>query len=500
VLLHPTALPGPHGIGDLGPEAYRFADFLAAAGQSWWQMLPVHPPGGGNSPYQAHSVFAGSPLLVSLEVLAREGLLRPEELRPTAGLGGERVAYPVAWRYRMSRLATAHGRFRKSGSRASKAAFRRFRDRNRGWLDDYALFAALVCSRPGVSWCQWPAALRDRKPPQLAEARKQLAGEIEFHAFVQYCFERQWTTLRRYCVERGIGLIGDVPIYPDYNSAEVWAHRGLFHLDRAGRPIVVAGVPPDAFSAVGQLWNNPVYRWALMRQRGYRWWIERLRAGLGRFDVLRLDHFIGFQRYWEVRPNASDARGGRFRPGPRADFFRAVRKGLGGLPFIAEDLGLVTPEVEALRDQFGLPGMRVLQFAFESGAGDNIHLPHRYPRNCVAYTGTHDHDTTVGWFLKGRRRSPGRGKAGLDRERTFALRYADSDGGEIHWTMIRLAMASAADTVIVPLQDVLGLGSEARFNRPGTPHRNWQWRLAPEAVTPRIVERLREMTATYGRT
>lgn len=474
VLLHPTSLPGPGEWGDLGPEAFRFADFLAEAGQRWWQMLPIGPVGAADSPYLSSSSFAGDPRLVSLEALARDGLL------PRAQRSGSREAW----------LRYAFERFRSRPRALSELAA--FRNRCRHWLPDYALFEALRNAYRGATWTAWQAPLRDRHPRALARARRALATEIRFHEFVQYAFERQWAALRAHCADRGIGLIGDVPIFVSHDSADVWAHPEIFRLDARGRPQVVAGVPPDYFSRTGQLWGNPLYRWEVLRRRGYDWWLARLRAAFARFDAVRLDHFIGFHRYWEVPAGARTAVHGRWRPGPGAPFFEAVFRSLGRVQLIAEDLGRITPEVEALRDRFGLPGMRVLQFAFGSDPGSERYRPHRYPRNCVVYTGTHDNDTLVGWFR-------GASAPHVARERAFALRYAASDGREVHWDFIRLAWSSVANTAIVPAQDLLGLGSEARMNTPGVPTGNWRWRLRPRQLGPPIARRLRELTETYGR-
>jgi 4-alpha-glucanotransferase len=489
VLLHPTSLPGPNGNGDLGPSAHRFVDFLASARQSLWQMLPVVPPGSAYSPYHATSAFAGSPLLLSLEQLARRGLLDPARLRPTGQPG--RVRFEVAWRFREPRLREAFVAF--EARRDRQRGFADYSERNQGWLSDYALFSALREAHGGRVWTAWEAPLRDRRAAALAAARRALDSQVRYHQFLQFEFERQWSELRAHCRERGVALMGDVPIFVAHDSADVWAHPELFQLDRQGRPRVVAGCPPDYFSRDGQLWGNPLYNWHALRARDYDWWVARLAATLARFDTARLDHFIGFVNYWEVPARARTARGGRWVEGPGAHFFERVREKLGRLPLLAEDLGVVTPRVEALRDRFGLPGMKVLHFAFEEGPGGEAGRPHHFKPNCVVYTGTHDNDTTVGWFRKLG------GSPRTRRQRERLLRYLGSDGAEIHWDLIRLAWMSVARTAIVPVQDLLGLGSQARMNTPGSRGGNWGFRLRKRELTPEVAARLAELTATFGR-
>lgn len=486
VLLHATSLPGPFGTGDLGHEAHAFAEWLARAGQSWWQMLPIGPPGTGSSPYDSPSSFAGSPWLISPELLVQDGLLRQSELVAPRGGAGTRARYAASAAARAPLLHLACERFHSGRARPLRRELERFRAANAGWLDDYALFCALKRAHRGAAWTEWEPELRDRKRHALERARRELAADVAFHELVQLLFERQWQSLREHCRRLGIGLLGDVPMFVAHDGADVWAHRDLFFLDARGRRTLVAGVPPDAFSSSGQLWGNPLYRWQRLKQSGFSWWIERLRTTLARFDAVRLDHFIGFRRYWEVRATARSARRGRFVRVPGEAFFERTAKALGGLPFIAEDLGLVTPEVHALRARFELPGMRVLSFAF--GREENDYLPHRYPRRAVVYTGTHDNDTVVGWYRK------------LDSEtRARVLRYAASSGREIHWDMIRLASMSVANIALFPLQDVLGLGSGARMNVPGTLSDNWSWRVRSEELRDVTALRLRELTETYGR-
>ena len=484
VLLHPTSLPG----GDLGATAREMVDFLAAAGQSWWQMLPVGPTGYGNSPYSAQSAFAGNPALVSFERLVADGILGAAD-RPDV-CGGH--------------LANAFVAFSRNGG-ADNPDFRRFTEETRAWLDDFAIYRAIKTVQGEVQWTRWPAPLRDRDAAALARFREETRQEIDFVRFVQWRFFGDWQLLREYAHARGIGLIGDLPIFLAHDSADVWLNRHQFFLDDAGEPTLVAGVPPDYFSATGQRWGNPLYRWAEMRATGFAWWIARFRATLALFDAVRLDHFIGYTRYWAIPAREPTAIKGRWRPGPGARFFRAVAAALGELPLIAEDLGAVTPEVESLRARFGFPGIKLLQFAFGTDPQAPSFLPHNYPRAAVAYTGTHDNDTTAGWFhdLGSGTRDPEQSAL----ERRAALRYlgapegddAGEDGEKIHWRMIRAIMGSVANVAIVPAQDLLGLGSEARMNHPGTATGNWSFRLSPGALTPAIADRLRDLTETYGR-
>lgn len=487
VLLHPTSLPEPSGIGDLGEAAYRFAEFLASAGQSWWQMLPLGPTGFGNSPYSALSSWAGNPLLVSLELLVRESWLRPAEAAgPDVPPG--RTAYTEAEAFKIERLRRAHAAFEERAPATLRDAFEEFRRTASDWLSDYALYRALKEAHGGAAWTSWEDGVRGRNPDALGQAHRELAAEVRFHEFVQFVFERQWTELRRRCTELGVGLIGDVPFYVSQDSADVWSNQDLFDLGRRGLPRRVAGVPPDLFSRTGQLWGFPIYRWERHRERGFDWWLSRFRAALRRFDAVRIDHFIGFHRAWAVPGRLRTALRGRWIPAPGEEIFERLQAEHGALELVAEDLGIVTPEVEALRDRFDLPGIRVLQFAFDGTPG-NPHLPHRYPRRVLAATGTHDNDTARGWFES------------LENPdlRARVLEYLGSDGREIHWDMIAAVFRSAADTAIVPAQDLLGLGSEARMNRPGEPAGNWEWRLRPGALTEEIAARLRALTVSSGR-
>ncbi|MEW5851005.1 MAG: 4-alpha-glucanotransferase [Myxococcota bacterium] len=497
ILLHPTSLPGGLGCGDIGPSARAFVDWLQRAGQRWWQMLPVGPVGYGNSPYSALSALAGNPLLISMEDLAEDGFLTSSEVQSAAPPVTTRVGYPVANRVKSELLHRAYGALSQQ-SASTRKDFETFRVANAHWLPDYALYRAVKASQREVQWTLWPAELRDRDPAALARARTAMAEDILFREFEQWIFARQWERLRRHCTSRGVGLVGDIPIFVAHDSADVWQHRDLFRLGPDGSPTVVAGVPPDYFSATGQRWGNPLYRWKHLRAQGYAWWIERFRITLHRFDAVRLDHFIGFTRYWEIPADEPTAVRGRWMKGPGAPFFRAVRDELGTLPLIAEDLGAVTPAVKALRDRFHLPGIKILQFAFGTDPSAPDFKPHNYPRRAVVYTGTHDNDTTVGWFhdVGG---SGTRSPEQTEKERQACLRYIGSDGRRIHWDMIRTAMASVAATAIFPMQDVLGLGTEARMNLPGVAEGNWEWRMDANSTTDALAEALRLTTATYDR-
>ena len=496
LLLHMTSLPGPHGNGDLGDAARSFVDFLSAAEQSFWQMLPVGPTGYGNSPYSAQSAFAGSPLLIALEPLQRAGYLPAQELERAPRFAAQHVDYPEAERFRRQCLRVA---FAKAGNTAQLSMFR---ERHAAWLEDFALFRALKSAHGEVEWTRWPAALRDREPVTLQRAAHELADEVAFRCFEQWLFSEQWQALREYSHEHGVALIGDIPIFLAHDSADVWQHRELFQLDADGLPSFVAGVPPDYFCATGQRWGNPIYRWTRVRESGYRFWIDRMSSMLERFDVVRLDHFIGFQRYWEISAREATAENGRWVEGPGAGLFEALQRAIGRLPLIAEDLGVITDEVKALRDQFGMPGIKILQFAFGTDPSAADFLPHNYPRRAVVYTGTHDNDTTQGWFAGGTDTSM-RSREQVAREQKAALAYlgvreADA-AAEIHWDMIRMCMLSVANTAIFPLQDVLGLGSNARMNLPGRATGNWEWRVDASALDAQLAARLADLTCRYGR-
>jgi 4-alpha-glucanotransferase len=499
ILLHPTSLPGPHGVGDLGPAAHRFVDFLARAGQRYWQMLPVGPLGGGASPYDSPSAFAGSPLLVSLEVLVERGLLERSEVGdPRAFASSRHAQYPAAIRYRERRLRRAFARFQERLGDGERAELAQYREREAHWLADYTLFRALKSARGPAPWPTWPAELKRREAGAIEGARRELAGEIQYHEFLQFEFARQWSALRGHANSRGVRLLGDVPMFVAHDGSDVWAHQAIFQLDEQGERRVVAGVPPDYFSADGQRWGNPLYDWNVLRETGYAWWLARFKTTLDRFDALRLDHFIGFHRYWEIPSYSENAREGRFVGVPGEDFFDKVKAAFGQLPFIAEDLGLTTPEVAALRERFEMPGMRVLEFAF-ADPNAREYQPHRFPRRTVVYTGTHDNDTIIGWLSSHERSRVEHDERTLREEKQRALEYAGSNGMAPHWDMIRLALASVADTAIFPIQDLLGLNTEARMNIPGTSSGNWGFRALDHEIDLALAERMRKICEIYER-
>jgi 4-alpha-glucanotransferase len=500
VLLHPTSLPGPHGVGDLGAEARRFVDWLAAAGQGVWQVLPLAPTGYGDSPYQALSAFGGNPLLLAPEELARRGWLDAEAVARPPPLPAGRADYGAAAAWKGPLLRAAAERFAARAGPPEREALEAYRARHAGWLDDLALFLALKERHGGVAWTRWDPPLARREPGALAEARRVLEAEVRAHVFAQWAFDEQWTALRAHARARGVALLGDLPIYLAHDSAEVWARRELFRLDPRGEPVAVAGVPPDYFSATGQLWGNPLHDWAAQAARGFDFWIDRLRRNLELFDLVRLDHFRGFEAYWEVPAGAASAAGGRWVAGPGAALFEALEAALGRpLPLVAENLGVITPAVEALRRRFGLPGMAVLQFAFGDDPQADDFLPHNYRPDLVAYTGTHDNDTAVGWWSSEAGEGSTRTAEQVARERAHALAYLAADGREMNWTLLRGVYASVAALAVAPLQDLLGLGSEARMNVPATADGNWRWRLRAGALTPALAERVRALAALYGR-
>lgn len=498
ILLHPTSLPGRFGVGDMGDEAYAFADFLAASRQSLWQVLPLGPTGFGDSPYQCFSAFAGNTLLVSPERLVGEGLLKTEDLADAPAFPAEKVDFGEVIKFKNALLEKAFVRFLHTTDTGLRSAFESFSQQSSAWLDDYALFRALKDAQGGKAWNEWPTALKRRDPSAIVAARSQLHEQILAQKFYQFLFFMQWGALKAYCHEHGVRLVGDIPIFVARDSADVWTHPDQFKLDESGNPLVVAGVPPDYFSATGQLWGNPIYNWGRMLADGFRWWIERVRATLQIFDIVRIDHFRGFAASWEIPGGDKTAERGQWVEVPGRELFTAIKRALGELPIIAEDLGVITPDVEALRDDFQLPGMRILQFAF-GGDAKNIDLPHNYIRNSVVYTGTHDNDTTVGWFGSVAGAGSTRAAEQIERERRFCLDYLNSEGQEIHWDFIRALLASVANTAIVPLQDVLGIGTEARMNLPNTTSGNWAWRYKSGVLTEEIAERLRGLTQIYGR-
>ena len=499
VLLHPTSLPGQFGIGDLGSVAYQFADSLISTGQRLWQLLPLGPAGYGNSPYQCLSVFAGNPLLISPERLIADKSLDPADLENAPSFPEDRIDYGAVIEFKMLLLRKSFERFERKATQHKRKEFEVFCQQNASWLETYSLFMALKEAHGLTAWSTWEEDIRRRQPESLKRWNRKLDHEIRHHKYQQYQFFKQWRELRKYCNEHQIRFIGDMPIFVALDSAEVWSHPRMFYLDDGGKPTVVAGVPPDYFSKTGQLWGNPLYRWDVLAKDDYAWWVERFRAIRDFVDIIRVDHFRGFEKYWEISATDTTALNGRWVPGPGAALFEAVQKALGRLPIIAEDLGVITPEVDALREQFGFPGMRVLQFAFGSDPKADDYRPHNYPRNCVVYTGTHDNDTTIGWFRGEDVKDSTQSKEERQRERQVALNYLGTDGREINWDFIRLALMSAADTAIIPMQDILGLDSEARMNLPGKAEGNWCWRFTPDMLTEEIKTRLRKLTALSGR-
>ena len=490
-------MPGRFGIGELGYEARRFLGFLARAGQTLWQVLPLGETGFGNSPYQSFSAFARNPLLIDFDRLVELGYLSERDLAGAPEFPADEVVYDQVMAFKFPLLRQAAENFREWARPGEQREFEKFCSGNAGWLDDYALFMALKEEHGGCAWTSWKPELVRRQPAALEEARQRLQDAISARKYWQFEFSRQWQELRAYCRDLDIQILGDIPIYVAHDSSDVWAHPELFHLDAGGNPTVVAGVPPDYFSETGQLWGNPIYRWEVMARTGYGWWIERFRANRALVDILRLDHFRGFQSFWEVPATEKTAVRGRWVMGPREALFREARQALGELPLVAENLGVITPDVEELRQRLGLPGMAVLQFAFGAEGESNNHRPHNFVRDLVAYSGTHDNDTTVGWWT-----GSGAGRSntdGLGRERELAMQYLSLGGNEIHWAFIRTLLASVAERVVFPLQDVLGLGSEARMNMPGRAEKNWTWRYRPELLTGEIEQRLRELTELYER-
>lgn len=487
VLLHPTSLPGPHGSGDFGREAYHFVDWLVGAGQKLWQLLPLAGIGPGNSPYMSNSAFAGNVLLIDLAELQRQGWLAEADLAPVPGMQAGQVDYAVVYPFRMERLHKAALAFADRGTKAQREDFERFQLEQASWLGDFALFMSLCESLGWKDWCEWEPGLAKRDPAALAAARQRHEQRIHFWQFCQWRFFRQWAELKAYAHGRGVQIIGDTPIFIAYLSAEVWANQHLFELDATGKPTVVAGVPPDFFSATGQRWGNPLYRWSEHAKDGYAWWVERVRRTFELVDIVRIDHFRGFAGYWEIPASEPTAVKGEWKPGPGEALFKAINKALGPMPIIAEDLGVITPDVDALRKKFALPGMRILQFAFAGDATDRF-LPHNHEPDSVVYTGTHDNDTVAGWWA-----------TATDHERHMARGYLATDGHDMPWTLIRAAMMSVADTAVHPMQDVLALPTESRMNFPGQESGWWRWRFQWSQVQPWHAQRLAELCRLYGR-
>ena len=491
ILLHITSLPSPFGIGDLGPGAYKFIDFLVETKQSYWQILPLNPTSSilGDSPYNSPSAFAGNPLLISPELLIRRGFISESDLNLKYSFNGERVEYENVANYKEGILRIA---FEKNKNRLlTDSEFERFCNVNSYWLEDYALFVSLKESFKNVVWTEWPEEIRDRTEGSLRDYRERSEDRISMAKFYQYLFFDQWSSLKEYCNVRKINIVGDLPIYVTFDSADVWTNPEVFKLDEQMRPKFVAGVPPDYFSETGQLWGNPVYDWEYLRDTRYSWWIKRLGHNLKLTDIIRLDHFRGLVSYWEVPAGEETAVNGRWVDVPAEDFLKALLKRFPNLPVIAEDLGIITADVREVMNRFDFPGMKLLIFAFGDDFPNGAYLPHNYSRNCVVYTGTHDNNTAKGWF-----RSEANPK---DKKRLFSYVGREVEEENVHWELIRLAMGSVANTVIIPMQDILGLGEESKMNLPATSDGNWQWRLDPRQITSLLSDKLRKITETYGR-
>jgi 4-alpha-glucanotransferase len=498
VLLHLTSLPSKFGIGDLGAEAYQFVDFLADAKQTYWQVLPLGPTGYGDSPYQCFSAFAGNTNLISPQKIVEDGFLTENETNEKPDFPVGRVNFGKVYEWKNYILKLAYDRFRLATSVDLRSKFEIFSQEQAAWLDDYALFRAIKKSQNQASWQNWDTPLKLRDETALAAAREDLREEIQAQKFQQWLFFRQWNKLKNYCHSKNIKIVGDVPIFVALDSADVWCNSLQFKLNEDGSPKVVAGVPPDYFSETGQLWGNPIYNWEQMQKDGFRWWIDRVKATLRTVDIVRVDHFRGFAASWEVLGGEKTAQNGRWVNVPGKELFNALKNALDDLPFWAEDLGVITPDVEDLRDSFGFPGMRILQYAF-GGDANNHDLPHNYIHNSVVYTGTHDNDATVGWFRSEAGSGSTRDAEQIKREREFCLNYLKSGGEEIHWDFIRAIWESVADTAIAPMQDLLGLGNEARMNLPASSSGNWFWQCKDGDFSSEIREKLRSLTEIYGR-
>jgi 4-alpha-glucanotransferase len=486
ILLHPSSLPSRGGIGDFGPEAYAFVGFLTEAKQGLWQILPLSPPGLGNSPYSAISAFAGNPLLISLERLADRGWLGKDRLKKLVPPGSS-VDFEEVKASKLPLLRQAAQNFLERGN-GDRRSFEHFKQENAWWLEDFVLFEVMREVHKGATWSTWPKELARREPQGLHKFGLDYQRQLEVERVVQFAFFEQWRALRQHCAQRGIKIVGDVAIFVNYDSADVWRNPDLFHLDENLQPTVVAGVPPDAFSDTGQRWGNPLYNWKVCQSRGYDWWVHRMSWALKTCDIVRLDHFRGFESYWEIPAEESTAVNGKWVEGPGTALFDQLRTKLGELPFIAEDLGMITPEVHELRKELGIPGMKVLQFGFDN-PGAHIYLPHNFEPNCVVYTGTHDNDTTRGWWKS----------SASDDAKRFASAYIGEAKDGIHWAFIRMAFASIANLAIVPLQDVLGLDGRARMNTPSRSDGNWGWRYQPDALTKELAEKLAVLSVVSDR-
>ena len=489
ILFHPTSLPGKYGIGTLGKEAYAFIDFLKKSRQKLWQIFPLGPTGYGDSPYQSFSSFAGNPYLIDFDLLIEAHLLSEEDLRDVFfGDNEEYIDYGAVYNQKYPLLRKAYENFKSSDNHEMRENLEHFKRENASWLNDYSLYISLKNHFNGLPWNEWAHDIKNREHGAMEHYRNELADDIEYHNFIQFLFFKQWGDVKKYANENGIKIIGDIPIFVAADSSDAWANPEIFLFDEERKPVKVAGVPPDYFSATGQLWGNPLYNWQKLKETNYSWWVERVRANLSTCDIIRIDHFRGFEAYWAVPYGDDTAINGQWEPGPGIDLFNAIKSQLGELPIIAEDLGLMTQGVIDLREATGFPGMKILGFAFDSGE-ENDYLPHTYTKNCVVYTGTHDNDTLIGWFQKAK-----------EEDRQFARDYLNSrSDDEIHWDAIRGAWSSVASMAISPVQDFLGLGSEARINTPGVAAGNWQWRLRHGVLTDELAERIAKLTRVYSR-
>ena len=489
ILFHPTSLPGKYGIGTLGKEAYAFIDFLKKSRQKLWQIFPLGPTGYGDSPYQSFSSFAGNPYLIDFDLLIEAHLLSEEDLRDVFfGDNEEYIDYGAIYNQKYPLLRKAYENFKSSDNHEMRENLEHFKRENASWLNDYSLYISLKNHFNGLPWNEWAHDIKNREHGAMEHYKNELADDIEYHNFIQFLFFKQWGDVKRYANENGIKIIGDIPIFVAADSSDAWANPEIFLFDEERKPVKVAGVPPDYFSATGQLWGNPLYNWQKLKETNYSWWVERVRANLSTCDIIRIDHFRGFEAYWAVPYGDDTAINGQWEPGPGIDLFNAIKSQLGELPIIAEDLGLMTQGVIDLREATGFPGMKILGFAFDSGE-ENDYLPHTYTKNCVVYTGTHDNDTLIGWFQKAK-----------EEDRQFARDYLNSrSDDEIHWDAIRGAWSSVANMAISPVQDFLGLGSEARINTPGVAAGNWQWRLKHGVLTDELAERIAKLTKVYSR-
>ena len=487
ILLHPTSLPGKYGIGSLGKSAFDFIDFLVKAKQTFWQILPLGPTGYADSPYQCFSAHAGNPNLIDLDLLVKTKLLHPDDLNDYPYFYEEKIEYDAVQQIRLPLLKKAFQAFTHNADNLEKLAYRNFQKDQGKWINDYALFRAIKVNREQRPWYLWEEPLKKREPEALKAMQMTLHDEIEFHKFLQFVFFRQWMAVKDYAQKHKIRIIGDIPLYVALDSADAWGNPEIFEFDAELNPLRVGGVPPDYFSENGQLWGNPLFRWDVLKETGYRWWIDRIKTNLFLYDVIRIDHFRGFAAYWAVPYGEKTAINGKWITCPGKDFFDVLRAEFGDLPIIAEDLGVITPDVEEIRDGFGLPGMKILQFAFDSSEA-NDYIPHNYVKNCIVYTGTHDNDTVTGWY-----------RNASESDKKYVQDYLNTGDHEIHWAFVRLAMASVAYTAVTPMQDLLGLDSSARMNLPGTTQNNWQWRVKAEYLSPELAARLAHLTLLYGR-